>query len=439
MSELVLEDILRKTVDLEYGIIRYISEIPLQPNEPDIYIAIAEFQNPFMIPPRRTARPKQMVNRQAAGAGLDRETAIWSTVGEAIERYAGMIYDTTAVNLKCIDDIDNGEFLSPTEFILFSDEQYQRPDFPFPKFDPAMTVGWTSLKRLSDGKDIQVPAALVFMGYEQLSVDEWQVDSYSTGLACGPTSEWASITALKELVERDSFALHWASRRTPPVIELNAIAAHVDPRLFGLLEKSGANLNLRDITTDLGIPTVLSIVTPNAGLGIALGASCHPDPAQAVAKAIVESFHTYNWLLEMDRWPKNVMELDDIQSFSDHVQFHRNPDNAHITDFLRAPAPHSTLFEIDALCAPDLSQAEMLEAMLARLIEHGHEVYEADLTSADVASLGFEVRKVVSPKLQPLWCGQTGAFLDRRRFDVFLANMGLPVETPVNQDPHPFP
>ena len=81
----------------------------------------------------------------------------------------------------------------------------------------------------------------------------------------------------------------------------------------------------------------------------------------------------------------------------------------------------------------------MLEAMLDRLASFGHEVFVADTTSVDVKALGFEVRKVLSPRLQPLWCGRTGAFLDRRRFDEFLKNTGMPADTEINQDPHPFP
>ncbi len=439
MSDLVLEEVLDKAVSLEYGLIRYLTEIPLQPNEPDVHIAIAEFQNPFMIPPRRTDVHKVMTNRQAAGAGLDRETALWSTVGEAVERYSGMIYDVKKINLARLSELDGREVLLPTEFILFSDEQYAQDGFQFDKFTEDMPVGWTSITSMTDGRDVMVPAALVFMGYEQLDAAEWRVDSYSTGLACGPNPEWATITALRELVERDAFALHWAAQKTPKVIDINAISGRIDPRIYKILQQSGAHLNLRDITTDLEIPTVLSIVTPPVGLGMALGSSCHPDPAKAVEKAVVESFHTYNWLLEMDRWPKTVMALEDIQSFSDHVQFHRNPDKSYITDFLRAPAELSTLFEHDALCSPDLSDAQMLDAMLKRLEKFGHEVFVADTTSADVAALGFEVRKVLSPRLQPLWCGRLGAFLDRRRFDQFLQNTGMPLDTPINQDPHPFP
>lgn len=439
MSELILEDVLERTVDIEYGLIRYISEMPLQPNEPDIHIAIAEFQSPFMVPPRRTERPKKMTNRQAAGAGLDRKTALWSTVGEAIERYSGMIYDVANIELSSVEDLGDREAILPTDFILFSDEQYAPEGFAFEKYQPNQLVGWTPVNSMRDGREVLAPAALVHMGYEQMDPSEWGVDSYSTGLACGPNPEWATITALRELVERDSFSLHWAAKKTPRIIDLDSIADRIDPRIFKILKQSGAHLNLRDITTELGIPTVLSIVTPNVGLGMALGASCHPDPAKAVEKAVVESFHTYNWLLEMNRWPKSVMALEDIQSFSDHVQFHRNTDNAYLTDFLRANSDPSTLFEKDALCSPDLSEAEMLDAMLARLDEHGHEVFVADVTSADVRTIGFEVRKVLSPGLQPLWCGKTGAFLDRRRFDAFLKNHGMPLDTPINQDPHPFP
>lgn len=432
-----LEDILNRVVEPEFGLIRYVSEIPVQPGEPDIFIAVAEYANPLETPPRAGSGRTRFYNRQSAGAGLDRRSTLWATVGEALERYAGMLYDPAAILSASATNLGDRPHVPPEAFILFSEAQYAQAGFPFARHDPARAIGWTPGRRLRDGAEFLLPAALVYMAYEAGGPHEFFGDVYSTGLAIGPEMEWAASTALRETLERDCFGLHWATRTSPRRIDVGAIADRIGASFARLCRHPGVDLFVGDMTTELGVPGVISVVRPHHHPGIALGASCHPCPATAVEKAVIESFHTYNWLIEMRRWPRDIAPTE-LREFADHVRLHMDPAWVPNAAFLWESDTHSSLFDRpDAFVKP--TPAEELAVMEAALTACGHDAYLIDVTPADIADLGLVACRAVAPSLQPLWAGSGRAGLDRRRIEAFLAAAGRKIDLPVNTEPHPFP
>lgn len=436
-ATVTLEGVLDRVVDPEFGLIRYVSEIPVQSGEPDIFIAVAEYANPLETPPRAGSGRTRFYNRQSAGAGLDRQSTLWATVGEALERYAGMLYDPSAVVMAKADDLVGRPHIPPEAFILFSEEQRSQTDFPFARHDPAKSIGWVPGRRLRDDAEFLLPAALVYMAYEAGGPHEFFGDVYSTGLAIGPDMSWAASTALRETLERDCFGLHWATRTSPRRIDIEVIAERIGGSFARLCRHPGVDLFVGDMTTELGIPGVLSVVRPHHHSGIALGASCHPCPAVAVEKAVVESFHTFNWLIEMRRWPREITP-DALREFADHVRLHMEPAWTPQAAFLWQADTPSPLFNTEEAferCTP----AEELTALEAALTTHGHDAYLIDVTPADIADLNLVACRAVAPSLQPLWAGSGRAGLDRRRIEAFLAATGRKTDLPVNTDPHPFP
>jgi ribosomal protein S12 methylthiotransferase accessory factor len=191
------------------------------------------------------------------------------------------------------------------------------------------------------------------------------------------------------------------------------------------------------MTTDLGVPGIISIVRPRQHPGIALGASCHPCPAQALEKAVIESFHTYNWLVEMRRWPQD-MAPEAVRGFADHVRLYLADTQVFDASFLWSGTVRSTLFD-DPAAFDTPTPAQQIAGLRTTLTDKGHQAYLVHVTPADIADLGLCAVRAVTPSLQPIWAGAGRAGLDRRRIDQFLAATGQPLDTPINVDPHPFP
>ncbi|WP_010523074.1 YcaO-like family protein [Aquimarina agarivorans] len=432
-----LRKILDKVLDVDFGIIRFVKEAPLSSDEPEIFIAVTEFQNPFII--SSSDREKYTMERKSAGAALDRETAIWSAVGEGLERYAGAIYDEDTVIWEKSSELVPEAYVHPDDFILFTKEQYATTDFKYNAHNPKIKVGWTSANSLNNHNEVLMPASLAYFAYKYEDKSEYLTDSYSTGLACGPTKEWAICGGLNEVIERDAYSLHWAARLSPKKIPLETAIKHSSPELKKLLEFDGVDLFIGDMTTDIGIPAIITIARQHGKPGIALGASSNVAPEKALEKAVIECFHTLNWCQEMRHRPTAIEETE-VKQFADHVKYYLNEENEETASFLWSGNELSTLFEDDATsCVKNSGHKEQSEYMVNKLFEQGYASYLVDNTPNDIKELGLCVIKAIVPGLQPMWCGYNRVPLDRRRFESFLTYKGMDANTPINTNIHPFP
>jgi len=432
--------LLDRTLDPEYGIIRYIKEIPLMPDEPNIFITVTEFQDPFKVSPESEKRTTFKMERQSAGASLDRESSIWSAIGEGIERYAAAIYDPKDLFWAASKDFDKGDFVNPNDFILFSTDQYDNPKFKYRKHDPEVTIAWAKAKQLGNDKEIHFPASLAYFAYEHKDRSEYLTDSYSTGLACGPTKEWAICSGLYEAIERDAYALHWAASQPAKRIDLQQAIECADPDLKKLLTHEGVDIFIGDITNDIGVPTILVITKHKNKPGLALGASTNLCVKTALRKAVVESFHTFNWCIDLHRWGKKI-EKEKIKNFSDHVRYYLQKDHEKFAEFFWKSSERSALLDGLSEASPTnvLNHQEQIDIILDKLKTHGQESYVVDITPNDIASLGLHVTKAVVPGLQPMWCGYGRVPKDRRRFEQFLKYLKRDEKTLINEEIHPFP
>lgn len=423
--------------DPEIGLIRFLAEVPLQASEPDLYIAVAEFQDPFCVPPRSLSGQEVNMVTQSSGAALDRVSALWATVAEAIERFALHVYDSRDLQVLAADQLD-GDYLSPGQLILYSDEQYARADWPFKRFDQRVPIAWTRGVRLDTGASVHIPASLVFLGYGPSPAHERFDSGYSTGAAAGPSFAEAALAGLLEVVERDAFACHWYLRRTPALLDREHVLPYLPSGLVRLLERARLEIELLDITTNLGIPAVLALGRTRDGCGVPIGASARLSLHDAVTKATIEAFHTFNWILDLRRQREPVPTRVDIHAYRDHVRYYLEPTHAESLAFLRQsdrPQPFSRQpFD-------DGTPAQRLDALVAHLASRGHRCFAVDITPDEVVALGTGLRvvKTFVTGLHPLGCGHDREHLDPRRLQAFAQAAGLGSPSAFNTDPHPFP
>lgn len=121
--------------------------------------------------------------------------------------------------------------------------------------DPDSPIPWTAGYDLMNNEEIAVPASAVF---HPLPIEYFQLFRTSTnGLASGNTREEAVFHALMEVIERDAWSLVEASRDTGPVVQHVTDILAVD--LLGKFRGAGVDVTIRDITSDIGIPTVAAV------------------------------------------------------------------------------------------------------------------------------------------------------------------------------------
>lgn len=434
-SGLALSRLLDRLRDPELGLIRYIAEIPAQPSEPGIHIAVAEFQDPFALPPRSLNRHSGKAITQSTGAGLDRIGALWATVGEAIERYSLHVYDDASLVYAQANAL-NGQYLSPHDLVLFSDEQYARTDWPFRRFEPTSTIGWCSGTCLTTGKRAYIPASLTYLGYSCRSLHENLDAAYSTGAAVGGTFAEAALFGLLEVVERDAFACHWYLRHRPSRINRVALLAALPGKLARMLQESDVQIELTSITTDLGIPVVLAMGQLKDRRGFPIGASARLSLNDAAEKAAIEAFHTFNWILELRRSGETPPTRSDLRSYRDHVRYHMEPEHCEHAAFLMDPLADSR--EVSQAPA-ETESSRSLGYLVEQLRKRGHQCYAVDITPEELLGLGVCAVKTFITGLHPLGCGFDRAHHDQRRLRSFAKASGIKFPDALNHEPHPFP
>lgn len=428
-----LERVLNWAVDLEIGLIKHISELTLQPGEPDVFVAVAEFQDPTMLAPKHPRSGERKL--YGAGAGLTKHTAIWATLGEAIERYAGSIYfEEDLIEASYADVADRA--LDPRALISFSEEQYAAPGFPFVRFDPDAKRRWIDAFDLMNGRDVLVPAAIAILGYAGKSRAELLDHSYSTGLAASRDYASAAASAIREVIERDAFMCHWYTQLSPTRLDLAEVTTRVRPDVRRLLHHPGVQVHLLDITTEFAVPCILTVLQRECGPGVAVGACCRLDAGSAVEKAIVEAYHGMSWLLDQERSGTSAPDLAEVRSFEDHTRYYLRPERFSNLEFLlsgtRGGLPAST-------AAASVGARDELATLVRIIRAVGYRVLLVDLTPEDVRQLGFVVVRAIIPGLQPLSCVPGCEHLDDRRLRAFCASRGMPLPSRLNLDLHPFP
>ena len=433
-----LARVLKRIYNPHIGLIRFLAEVGTQPDEPPLFLAVAEHQNPFLVPPRSLDTPPAeapKVSVMGTGSALDRISALWSTVGEATERYALHIYDRDQIVVASEADLTQ-PFLSPSRMIMFSDAQYAREDFQFRRYDPAAPIGWARGIDLASGETAYVPACMSYLGYRPISPAECLDSGYSTGGAAGPTLEAALHSGLLEVIERDGFACHWYLRRTPPEIRIDDYVEQLPANLVEVFRSAKLKLRLFDITTDLGIPTVLAVGLPANG-GIAIGASARPTFAVAIEKAVLEAFHTFNWISDLRRSGARIEDYRDVRAYRDHVVWHLDPSRHGCFDFILKPAGRPERLPVAALGGA--GDAGKLLELTMHLSGRGYGAYGLDLTPLEVEGLDLHVARGFVPGLHPLGAGSGNEHLDDRRLRTFARSVGLPFPKDLNLDLHPFP
>ena len=215
------------------------------------------------------------------GKGATREQAMASGVMEAIERYSAEQRDTDDVVVGTYEQAKEAMMtVNPADLIL-----------PLPVLDvyPVADIAWTRGFEMFRGCHILVPACAVFYPYfpdGDYPLFKW----HTNGIASGNTMEEAILHALFEDIERDAWSIAEYNDRSNADILIRDKDS-VPAQLIAKFEAQGIKVHLKDLTSDLGIPTIGAAaddtVTKDPEL-LTIGVGTHLNPEIAAIRAITE-------------------------------------------------------------------------------------------------------------------------------------------------------
>lgn len=396
---------------------------------------------------RRLANPGK-----AGGAGETLEVSLAAAIGEAVERYSMLFYDRSRMVFATCRDLEETA-VHPDLLRLHTREQVSRADRlgrpgRLAYFDQDTRLRWVWGWSLTQGRPRLVPAALVYLGYEE-DGDEAAIGSNaSTGLAAGLTREAAILSGLYEVIERDAFALSWLFQRARCRVRVDdgELAARLATAFA--TGRADVSLELFDLSCDLPVPALLAVLRRPAEFGPAfcVGAAARLNARDAVRKALLELGQGLPYLRVLRAESKGWTPREDfsnVSSFDHHLMlYNMRPDMAATAlEFYRS-APEEPLSRL-AQSATGRLKGD-IERCLELLAGAGHEVIVVDLTTPDLQEAGFTVVRVLVPGLVPLHGDHGLPYLGAGRLREAPWRLGWVERTRdplavLNPLPHPFP
>jgi ribosomal protein S12 methylthiotransferase accessory factor len=428
-----------RAIDPLTGIVRFVSEIPLEAGEPEIFNFSAKMCD------SRRFFPVGCFDHNG-GAGLTREDARMAAIGEAIERYCSSVYFPDELLLGSRNELaDGARAIAPGAIALFHPEQ--RGTIGYAWFDDATRLSWTPGYSITRHEPVLVPACLTYLPYHPFwgeRGEETIGPSITTGQAAAASYRDAVLRGIYETVERDAFIITWLNRLPVPRIDIRS-SRRVAEIFEARLARPNLHYTLHRLATDLDIPSILCVLvdTHYEPAMVCTGGAAHLDPESAAIKALIEAVQTREWARYMGRRRKPaVFESDysNLNDFDRHVELFAYGDMSPAMKFLTeapevcnfADLPKGSTGDI----AGDLRRVK-------RLVEAaGHEILIVDLTSADVAETGFRVVKVFIPGMQQIEGDHTHRLLGGQRLFEVPRRLGYPAAADIgafNPDPHPYP
>lgn len=433
-----LKDLLPDLLDPRQGIISGVMEHAIEADSPSFFRyngmaanteAFGEYKN-FAV---------------GGGAATTREIALAKTLGECVERYCAAIYDKTDFPLHTYNEAPFN-CVHPDEFALYSQAQYEHPEFVFDPFHTDSPVRWTAADELGTGNTVHVPASMIYVPYFFYeNGDETPIiQPISTGLSCHCSYEEAVVGGICEVIERDDFMITWQAKLSRTKIRKETLS-DANKELIQRFECIGYEVHLMDISNETRIPGIMAVATHKQTdyVPIVVAASVSLSREEAVRKALEELAHTeryaYQIRTEVPRL-EEIEDFDNIQGQLHHVNFWMDHEKAHLAAFLYTSENYMDFQELADFSGN--TPSEDLKKLTEIINASGYRILVTEITTPDIQSLGMTVIRAIIPGYHPLFMGYHKRPLGGKRLWTLpqqLGFEGISQETGDYPFPHPFP
>ncbi|QTA37281.1 YcaO-like family protein [Thermosipho ferrireducens] len=363
---------------------------------------------------------------------ITKEDAKMRAVAEALERYCGLCFKPDYLQSERYTKLGILA-LNPRLIALFTDEQYQMPDFPFRHPNDVGSITWVQGKFLLTGEPVLVPAQFVYIGYAR-AVGEPELDNLlSTGLAAGRSFEEATLNALLEVIERDAFMIAWLNKMQCPPLSCDILPEELT-QILTKINDLELELRLWLLPTDVQVEVVCACIRDLRGRlpAAAFGVAASSTRSQAAKKATLEALMVRRSLqiLLRHRSPETYRNFERIEHAVDSALLYTLPEMESGYEFLlesHTPPP------------PPKDRDDLtLNKLVNELSALGLQPIVVDITTKDVRYVGLHVVRVLVPGMQPLDVCYRARHLGGKRFKQMAKTVGWPCASSWNVYPQPL-
>lgn len=381
-------------------------------------------------------------NNEIVGSSISfsYEHSLRASVGEFVERYCANFYnpgDCLTGSYEALSATHN--LMHPATVRIFADWQYEQPTdvFPFRRLGVTDVIRWMKAYDYLRRQPIYVPLFLVFM--QASGNDRYFAPHTSTGLAAGATPEKAITGGLLEAAERHAFTYFWYHQQHEPFLKYRpeTILAEYgdDPEVRQLFANKRIRVVIYDLHAYTPFETILILMyfTYKGQSYQCIGCACRFDKREALKKAMLEVYQGVEFCLhkKSNEWKlDSPADLHLIDSFEKCAMYY----NHYPEKRLDVPLLRDASVGEDGFAERIVHKASGVSRLDPReLLQHGiTDLYTIRLTTPDVAQIGYESYRVITPHFSLLSGMHPWPFLGNADFDPDPANLFL-------HYPHPFP
>lgn len=412
-------------------LIRYTS----YPDEPQFWKYEVKF---FSKKDKKRKDPKY-----GGGFSWIREKAVMKALGEAIERFCLASFNEKKFKIGSYADLKKNSFaLNPAEVVSFSEKQRKYLPQKY-LFNENSQFKWIKGYSLSLLRPVWIPAQLVFVPYETKSEPKIR-RPISTGAACWTSLAGAIYQGICELIERDAFMITYLNKLKRAKINISKRQNPLLKEICRAFKRYKLELYVVETTTDIPIPAFMAVIIDRTGVGpaVSVGLRASLNPEEAIIGAIEEAQHIRDWIrgeMAKNSYVK-IVKKKTIDDSGERSILWSKTDKISKLDFLLKNSDFKNLSEIKN------SSSERalgnLKTVLSFLKKTNLEVLYVDITQPEVKKAGFEVAKVIIPKLHPLYIFEPPAYRGGKRLYQVPKILGYTKEKAreedLNEFPHPF-
>ncbi|EOV9527417.1 YcaO-like family protein [Bacillus cytotoxicus] len=397
----------------------------------------------------------------AYGRASSYNESYYTGVLEALERFHGVAPQDSKTIIMSEDELKKlkMEYLPMKKFNHYGKENYELKTFEFNEYSSKKKIRWRSTFDYNKKREVLIPEQIIYFSNEQFYKDDSEeryIAETSNGTAIGSTWEEAAIVSLMEVIERDSFLVHWYTKSPP--IKLDNIESYPDTDIqlmLAYLEMIDYKVHLFDITLESRIPAYWVLLEykgdNDENLAFYTAAGANINPIAAIKSALIEAatsikvFKAYMYkkyteseLLNLKRNYLNVNKLEDhLYLFSSKEM------RKHLEFALNTPKHTDIVLSIQSYQADNgrrITQGELLEELLNRITQNHKEIFISDLSNAFLRDMGLSCTKIHIPTLQNIGFGMQYQNINRDRLEQAVKINKLEGDFKVLTNvPHPFP
>lgn len=344
----------------------------------------------------------ELSNSTSGFSFFSEEEALLKCLGESLERDAVRRFQSNNFITGSVSELQEN-VIDIKSIVTFSNSQFLEKRFSHVQFNDKTPFSWIKGKNEMSNKEVLIPAQLVYLSYKPIEKEKYIYLPTTSGLAGGGTYTSALVRSILENIERDSFLLHYLSKKSGMKINLSKIKSKKVQKLVSYIRSYNLEVVCCVLMTELEIPTYLTIIINRTGVGpaLSLGMKTDLNPVEAILGSIQEALHTRGWIRNIvEKEPGRLINvnLKRIEKLDDRAILWYGKDKIELLDFFINGGEKE--LEVKEKNFDFKSKLSILKNALKK---NNMDLFSINVTPRYLDKYNFKVVKSIIPQLQPFY------------------------------------